>query len=405
MDLRGLAQLGCRLLAAYCGVEALASLPLVVAPLLAGDETLATLLRTGALPRIALLAAATLVLLFAARPIADRLCAGLPATPAGALRRPIGGDVIRALVIATGILVLAGAIESIAALAVSIHAAGFAQAWRVPAVIAGGVTVVLRVGAGVVLVALAKPVTDLLRDVSRPAVAEDASMGELIRDLVSAGGTLGVRRLADLATVLRVEAEGVAKRVMRSSIDAVMSAVENSRPDFGAMSEDGTVTIVFSDMEGFSSMTQRLGDERAHEVIKSHNRIVRTCVKAHRGQEVELQGDGFLLAFPQAVNAVRCALAIQEGCAGYSEEHPDEPIRVRIGLHTGKPIKDRERFFGITVILAARIASQARGGETLVSSQVHEILGAEGEFRFDGGREAQLKGLEGTHRMFAVTGA
>ncbi|HKY93251.1 MAG TPA: adenylate/guanylate cyclase domain-containing protein, partial [Nevskiaceae bacterium] len=271
-----------------------------------------------------------------------------------------------------------------------------------PAVIPFALVLVLRLAAGIALIVLSRTIATRLRYAASPA-GEDASVGDLVRELVAAGGTLGIRRVTDLALAIKTEAEGVAKRVVRSSIDAMISAVEKSRPDFsGATAADGTVTIVFSDMEGFSSMTQRLGDEQAHEIIKSHNRIVRGAVKAHRGQEVELQGDGFLLAFPQAEQAVRCALQIQDGCARYSGENPGEPIRVRIGLAVGKPIKDRERFFGITVILAARIASQARGGETLVSEKIHDALAAHGEFRFDEGRVAPLKGLEGTHRMYAV---
>jgi class 3 adenylate cyclase len=183
----------------------------------------------------------------------------------------------------------------------------------------------------------------------------------------------------------------------------VIAAVEQRRPDFSAATAaDGTVTIVFSDMEGFTAMTQRLGDHQAHEVIKVHNRIVRQAVKAHGGKEVELQGDGFLLAFPRAAAALQCAGAIHRDCAAYSETNADSPIRVRIGLNTGKPIKNADRFFGISVILAARIAAQAQGGETLVSTAVREDLADDATFVFDQGREAELKGLDGRHRMFRV---
>ncbi|MGH8541025.1 MAG: adenylate/guanylate cyclase domain-containing protein, partial [Stenotrophobium sp.] len=217
------------------------------------------------------------------------------------------------------------------------------------------------------------------------------------------GDTSVAQMLTDLALTLRNEAEGIAKRVVRSSLDAVIAAVEQRKPDFSAATAvDGTVTIVFSDMEGFTAMTQRLGDREAHEVIKVHNCIVRQAVKAHGGKEVELQGDGFLLAFPDVAQALRCACAIQRDCAAYSVGHADRPIRVRIGLHTGKPIKEGERFFGLTVILAARIAAQAGGGETLVSEAVHRQLADTGEFTFDAGREAELKGLDGRHRMFGV---
>jgi class 3 adenylate cyclase len=79
-----------------------------------------------------------------------------------------------------------------------------------------------------------------------------------------------------------------------------------------------------------------------------------------------------------------------------------EPIRVRIGLHTGEAIKQDEDFFGKNVILAARVASQAKGGEILVSSLLKEITDSAGEVTFGGEREVELKGLSGTHRLFEV---
>ncbi|MGH8519583.1 MAG: adenylate/guanylate cyclase domain-containing protein, partial [Panacagrimonas sp.] len=230
----------------------------------------------------------------------------------------------------------------------------------------------------------------------------DAATGaaRLLSELAGAAGALGARRLTELAISIKTEAEGVAKRVMRSSIDAMIAAVEQRRHDFGAASSaDGTVTIAFSDMEGFTAMTQRLGDAGAHEVIKHHNQIVRRALKRHGGLEVELQGDGFLLAFPDTAQALRCATAIQQACAEHSAKPEQEAIRVRIGLHRGTPIQEGDRFFGITVILAARIAGQASGAQVLVSQDVHTAVEDMGEFRFDAPREAELKGLSGRHRM------
>ena len=213
-------------------------------------------------------------------------------------------------------------------------------------------------------------------------------------------GPAAVRLLGDLAEAAGALGARVAKRVMRSSIDAMIAAVEQRRHDFGAAtSADGTVAIAFSDMEGFTAMTQRLGDAAAHEVIKDHNQIVRRALKRHGGQEVELQGDGFLLAFPDTAQAVRCAIAIQQACAEHSAKDGQEPIRVRIGLHRGTPIQEGDRFFGITVILAARIAGQAGGAQVLVSQDVHDAVVALDEFSFGVAREAELKGLSGRHRM------
>jgi class 3 adenylate cyclase len=88
--------------------------------------------------------------------------------------------------------------------------------------------------------------------------------------------------------------------------------------------------------------------------------------------------------------------------ADYSEKHPEEPIRVRIGLHTGEAIKDADKFFGKTVIQAFRLADLAKGAETLVSSDLKAMVERADDLRFDDGREVELKGISGTHRVFAV---
>jgi class 3 adenylate cyclase len=188
-----------------------------------------------------------------------------------------------------------------------------------------------------------------------------------------------------------------------SSIDAVVDSLTTRRPDLrSAAAPDGTVTILFSDMEGFTAMTERLGDLRAREVIRDHNRIVREELRAHGGYEVELQGDGFLLAFGSARKGLLCAIGIQKRFAEYNESHREEPIRVRIGVNSGEALVEGEKFFGKTVILAARIAAQGKGAEILVSSLVKGLTESVGEFAFDGGREAELKGIAGRQRIHHV---
>ncbi len=110
-----------------------------------------------------------------------------------------------------------------------------------------------------------------------------------------------------------------------------------------------------------------------------------------------------MVAFSSARRALECAIAIQQTLAAHNAENPGEPIRVRIGLHTGEAIKEGEDFFGKTVILAARIASQARGQEILVSSLLKALVESSGEFEFGESREMKLKGLAGTHQVFEVS--
>ncbi len=201
----------------------------------------------------------------------------------------------------------------------------------------------------------------------------------------------------------KLQAQGVERGDLATSIDAVAATVERRRPDLrGFAAPDGRVTLMFSDVEGFTEMTERLGDREAHRVIRAHNAIVREQLRAHGGVELELQGDGFLLAFADPLAALRCAIAIERALASYSAEHPEQPIRVRIGLHTGEAIQAAEGFFGKTVILAARIASQARGGEILVSAAVKEAAAGAPGARFGEVREARLKGLASTYVLHAV---
>jgi len=149
----------------------------------------------------------------------------------------------------------------------------------------------------------------------------------------------------------------------KSSVEEIARTVTVERPDLGAhAAPDGTVTILFSDIEGSTAMTEVLGDQRAQEVLRAHCAIIRRQVADHEGFEVKSMGDGFMLASSSARRAVQCAIAIQQSFASYSEEHSEHPIRVRIGLHAGEAIREVDDFYGKNVILASRIADQAVGG-------------------------------------------
>ncbi|MHB8384583.1 MAG: adenylate/guanylate cyclase domain-containing protein, partial [Candidatus Binataceae bacterium] len=106
--------------------------------------------------------------------------------------------------------------------------------------------------------------------------------------------------------------------------------------------------------------------------------------------------------FPSARRALNCAIAIERACAAYSAAHPDAPIRVSIGAHTGEAIKETGDFYGKTVIVASRIGARARGGEILVSATLKDLTESAGDLNFDGGRDLELKGLSGAHRVYAL---
>ena len=165
---------------------------------------------------------------------------------------------------------------------------------------------------------------------------------------------------------------------------------------------DGTITVCFSEIEGSTAMTERLGDQQAQEILHTHNDIIRQILRAHDGYEVKSMGDGFMLAFSRASNGVQCSIAIQRALAAYNSEHPGEPLRVRIGLHTGEAMKEDQDYFGRNVILASRISSKAQGGEILVSSLVKELTQSSGDIRFGDGLEVELKGLSGLTQVHLV---
>jgi class 3 adenylate cyclase len=149
-------------------------------------------------------------------------------------------------------------------------------------------------------------------------------------------------------------------------------------------------------------MTERLGDLKARDVLYDYNQIVREQLATHTGFEVKSQGDGFMIAFAGASRALRCSMAIQRAFSDYSFKHPEAPIHVHIGLHTGEAIREADDFLGRTVIIASRIASTAKGGEVLVSSLLKELTDGRGEFTFGEPREVTLKGLSSTYRLYPV---
>ena len=222
----------------------------------------------------------------------------------------------------------------------------------------------------------------------------------LLDESLAISSELGMRPLTERVLTRKMSLQGIDVSSPQTSIEAVVSAVEVERPNFQPhAAPDGTVTLMFTDIEGSTAMTERLGDQRAQDVLRIHNAIVREQVAAHQGFEVKSQGDGFMVAFSSARRALKCAIAIQQAFAVHKEAHPGDPIRVRIGLHTGEAIKEGEDFFGKTVIVAARIASHAVGGEILVSALLKALVDSGGEFEFGDAQNVELKGLTGLHQL------
>jgi class 3 adenylate cyclase len=154
----------------------------------------------------------------------------------------------------------------------------------------------------------------------------------------------------------------------------------------------GIHTILFTDVEGSTALTRRLGDAAARELLREHERLTRDALKAHGGAEVKTMGDGFMASFPSASRALDCAIALQRAFAERNESAA-EPIHVRVGLNAGEPIEEEADLFGTAVILAARIAAQAQGGEILVSEGVRQIVAGKKFLLADRGA-VTLRGFE-----------
>jgi predicted ATPase len=141
----------------------------------------------------------------------------------------------------------------------------------------------------------------------------------------------------------------------------------------------GTVTFLFTDVEGSTRLLRELGAEKYAKVLAEHRRVVRKACGTHGGVEVDTQGDAFFVAFPTAPAALKASEAI-------TDELRAGPMRVRIGLHTGTPLVTDEGYVGADVHRAARIAASGHGGQVLVSASTASLLDLElrdlGEHRF-----------------------
>jgi class 3 adenylate cyclase len=161
-----------------------------------------------------------------------------------------------------------------------------------------------------------------------------------------------------------------------------------------SMLPGGTVTFLFSDVEGSTRLLEQLG-ERYGDVLRDHRRILRDELEHAAGQEVDTQGDAFFFSFTRARDAVRGAVAAQRALAAH--EWPDgAAVKVRMGLHTGEPTVGEEGYVGMDVVRAARICSAGHGGQILLSETTRALVGndvPEGAVVRDLG-EAHLKDVQ-----------
>jgi len=237
--------------------------------------------------------------------------------------------------------------------------------------------------------------------VRRDGLGDREKALSLLSQALSVAERLGMTALLERSLKLKMQTQGVDLSSPGNSIDTVARQALSEQPDLRKhAAPDGTVTIMFSDIEGSTEKTDRLGDKAWMDILREHNAIVREQLKAHGGFEVKSEGDGFMVAFQSAGKALECAAAIQKALAKRNKT-ADEPICVRIGLHSGEVIKEGADFFGRNVIMAARVASQATGGEIPTSSVLKGLL-AGSDVSWGSSRTVELKGLPGEQEIWAV---
>jgi len=135
----------------------------------------------------------------------------------------------------------------------------------------------------------------------------------------------------------------------------------------------GTVTFVFSDIEGSTRLLKQLGDAEYATLLTVHRRLVREIFAAHDGQEIDTQGDAFFYSFVRARQAVAAAIELQRAHVKASWPRALE-VRVRLGLHTGEPAIGDEGYTGLDVVRASRIAAVGAGGQVLLSDATRAIV-------------------------------
>lgn len=190
--------------------------------------------------------------------------------------------------------------------------------------------------------------------------------------------------------------------VLVDPVRTLASVVEVLRPALlPSLAPDGTITLVFSDLEDSTRLNVELGDERFAELLADHEATARRLAREHRGRLVKSVGDGLMLAFKQPHRAVAFAVAFRSAVGDQLDGVTTSSVR--IGIHTGEARSQHGDYIGANVAFAARVSAAARAGEVLVSDPVRaRVDGDRLGVRFRRGRRHRLKGIPGRHPLHPV---
>jgi adenylate cyclase len=187
-----------------------------------------------------------------------------------------------------------------------------------------------------------------------------------------------------------------------TSIDVIASALEPGIPDLGRLSSpDGAITLMLSDIADAPILADRLGPERWDQLLRDHHTLVEHLLAHHDGQLLRFERDGFFASFNSAHAGLHAAVELQRTFTGPATAD-DRAVAVRIGLHAGFVIANPDQPLGRNVVLASRVAAQAKGGEILVSSMLKQYTEGDPSFRFEPHGEHHFKGVVGEHALYSV---
>lgn len=181
---------------------------------------------------------------------------------------------------------------------------------------------------------------------------------------------------------------------MPGSLGELISSLETSGDGLADGIPAGTVTVMFTDIEDSTVLSQDAGDQKWTQIVEDHFAILEQVIKRRRGNVVKRLGDGTMTVFESARAAIDAAIEIQSAVSSTE-------LKVRIGVHTGDSLRRDGDYYGIAVNKAARIAGIAAGGEIVVSGVTAELSGGQ-RVRFGPSRTVSLKGLGGTHDILTV---
>ena len=223
--------------------------------------------------------------------------------------------------------------------------------------------------------------------------ATEAGLLEMVK---YAQGEAGFRSGPSL---LREVAAGLGQPIDASSpltADTIIGSLSTGQTE-------GTVSVMFTDVEGSTNLLSTRGFTESHEIMKAYETIVGETIAEHAGRRIKGLGDGVMVSFGSSRHAVECALDIQRAITDYSKVNPHRKLRIRIGINTGEVVEEAGDIFGAAVNMAARVAGKAKGGQVLVSEVVRQLVGPVAEINFTYRGHYKLKGFPDRWRLHEAT--